>query len=158
MEKELTQVQKNLLVLELVKACMEYGKDVRKSFEDVLNEDVFPEKPYEAYTEMVCRTLETLNRQGYVSGVVELGFETETDPDTFEETATDVINTAECTFGDIGITAKGNAYMCADSFKEAGKDFLEKAKPVIKCIATTALQTLVETAISAGLKAAGTMA
>lgn len=130
MEKELTQVQKNLLVLELVKACMEYGKDVRKSFEDVLNEDVFPEKPYEAYVKMVCRTLETLNRQSHVSGVVELEFETEIDPDTFEKTATDVIDTTECTFEDIEITAKGNSYMSSDSFKEAGKISLKRQSPL----------------------------
>lgn len=104
---------------------------------------------------MVCRTLESLNKQGYISGTVELEFETEIDPNTFDETATDAINFVECTFENIGITVKGNAYMGVDNFKKAGKDLWEKSKPVMKCIGTTALQTLVETAILTGLKAAG---
>lgn len=43
MKMELSQEQQNLLVLELVKACIEYGREVQKSFEEVLNEDVFPD-------------------------------------------------------------------------------------------------------------------
>lgn len=155
MKTELNQEQQNLLVLELVKMCIEYAKDEQKSFEEVLNEDVFPNQANVEFAEMVCRTLETLNRQGYISGMVELEFETEIDPDTFEETATNAIDFEQCTFENIGITAKGNAYMSNDSFKKVGKDFFENVKPVIKCIATTTLQTLVETAVVLGLKAAG---
>ena len=155
MKTELNQEQQNLLVLELVKVCIEYAKEEQKSFEQVLNEDVFPNQANVEFAEMVCRTLETLNRQGYISGTVELEFETEIDPNTFEETATNAIDFAQCTYENIGITAKGNAYMSSDSFKKVGKDFFEKVKPVIKCIATTALQTLVETAVVLGLKAAG---
>lgn len=155
MKTELNQEQQNLLVLELVKACIEYGREVQKSFEEVLNEDVFPDQANVEYAEMVCRTLESLNKQGYISGTVELEFETEIDPNTFDETATDAIDFAECTFEDIGITVKGNAYMGVDNFKKAGKDLWEKSKPIIKCIGTTALQTIVETAILTGLKAAG---
>ena len=157
MKTELNQEQQNLLVLELVKVCIEYAKDEQKSFEEVLNEDVFPNQADTEFAEMVCRTLESLNRQGYISGTVELEYEIETDLETDEDTATNAIDFAQCTFENIGITAKGSAYMSSDSFKKAevGKDFLEKAKAVIKCIATTALQTLVETAVVLGLKAAG---
>lgn len=45
--------------------------------------------------------------------------------------------------------------MGAETFKGLGKNFLGKATPVIKCIASTALQTVIETAIVTGLKAAG---
>ncbi len=155
MKTELNQEQQTLLVLELVKSCLEYGAEAQKSFGEVLNEDVFPNQASVEFAEMVCRTLETLNRQGYISGVVDLEFEPEIDGETFEETATDAIDFAGCTFEDIGITAKGNAYMGMDNFKKVGRDLWEKSKPVIKCIATTALQTLVETAILTGLKAAG---
>lgn len=120
-----------------------------------MNEDIFPNIANTEYAEMVCRTLESLNRQGYISGSVELEFETEIDPDTFEETATNAIDFAQCTFENIGITVKGNAYIGIDSFKKAGKDLYVKSKPVIKCITTTALQPLLETAILTGLKAAG---
>ena len=155
MTTELNQEQQNLLVLELVKACVEYGREVQKSFEEVLNEDVFPDQADVEFAEMVCRTLDSLNKQGYIRGTVELEFETEIDPNTFDETATDAINFVECTFEDIDITVKGNAYMGVDNFKKAGKDLWEKSKPVMKCIGTTALQTIVETAILTGLKAAG---
>lgn len=154
MKNEFTQEQQKLFVLELVKACLEYGKDVQKSFEEVLNEDLFPDAADVAYAEMVCHMLENLNKEGYISGKVELAHEIEIDGDTFKETTTNAINFAESTFENIAITAKGNAYMSGDSLKKVGKDFLEKAKPVIKCIATTALQTLVETAIVVGLRAA----
>lgn len=155
MKTELNQQQQNLLVLELVKVCIEYAKDEQKSFEEVLNKDVFPDQANVEFAEMVCRTLEALNRQGYISGTVELEFEIETDLETDEDTATNAIDFAECTFENIGITVKGNAYMGVDNFKKAGKDFWEKSKSVIKYIGTTALQTLVETAILTGLKAAG---
>ena len=150
---ELTQEQQKLFVLELVKACLEYGKDVQKPFGEVLNEDVFPDQAHVEYAEMVCRTLEILNKEGYISGTVELEFEMEFDLETDDDTATDAIDFAECTFENIGITAKGIAYMGSDGFKKAGKDFFEKAKPIIKSIATTALQTLVETAVVLGLRA-----
>lgn len=155
MKNEFTKEQQKLFVLELVKACLEYGKDVHKSFEEVLTEDLFPEAANVVYAEMVCHTLEILNKEGCISGNVELEYEIEIDGDTFEETTTDAIYFAECTFENIGITEKGNAYMSNDNFKKAGKDFFEKAKPVIKCIATTALQTLVETAVVLGLRTAG---
>ena len=155
MEKGLSQVQQNLLVLELVRACLEYGKENQKTFGEVLNEDVFPSQADVGYAEMVCRTLESLNREGYISGTVELEYEIETDLETDEDTATDAVDFAECTFENIGITEKGDAYINGDNFQKAGKGFIEKAKPVIRCIAATALQTLVETAIQAGMKAAG---
>lgn len=155
MKTELNQEQQNLLVLELVKACIEYAKDEQKSFEEVLNEDVFPNQANVEFAEMVCRTLESLNKEGCISGNVELEHEIEMDGDTFEETTTDAIDFAQCTFENIAITAKGNAYLSGDSYKKVGKGFLEKAKDLTKCIATTALQTLVETAIVAGLRAVG---
>ena len=42
---------------------------------------------------------------------------------------------------------KGKAYICADTFKESGKAFYEKSKPVIKQITSTALQVMVEQVI-----------
>lgn len=147
--------QQKLFVLSLTKACLEYGGGAGKSFEEVLKEDVFPNEVSEEFEEVVCTTLLALKEQGYISGMVELVYETETDSKTFEVTELDTLDTPMCTFADINITPKGESYLTGDGFKKAGKDFFEKAKPVIKCIALTALQVTVETVITAGLKATG---
>lgn len=155
MKVQLSQEEQNLFVLELVKDCLEYGKDVNKSFEEVLNEDVFPEQADTEFAEMVCKTIDTLKNQGYISGNVELAYEIELDAETLDETTTDSIDFIECTFENIAITEKGSAYISGDNLKKNGKEFLEKVKPVIQCIATTALQTLVETGITIGLRTLG---
>lgn len=120
-----------------------------------MKEDVFPSEASEEFEEAVCKTLLALKEQGYIGGTVELVYETETDTNTFEVTELDTLDTPMCTFADISITPKGESYLTSDGFKEAGKDFFGKAKPVIKCIALTVLQTAVETIIVAGLRAAG---
>ena len=155
MKKIFNEEQQKLFVLSLTKACLEYGNGTGKPFEDVLKEDVFPNEASEEFEEAVCITLFTLKEQGYIGGMVELVYETETDPDTFEVTELDTLDTPMCTFADISITPKGESYLSGDGFQKAGKDFFEKAKPIIKCIALTALQVAVETVITAGLRAAG---
>lgn len=74
---------------------------------------------------------------------------------TFEETKLDSIDFVNCTFENISITMKGKAYICADTFKESGKAFYEKSKPVIKQITSTALQVMVEQVVVSGMKAVG---
>lgn len=155
MKKIFNEEQQKLFVLSLTKACLEYGDGAGKSFEDVLKQDVFPSEASEEFEEAVCTTLLELKKQGYIGGTVKLVYETETDANTFEVTELDTLDTPMCTFADISITPKGESYLTGDGFQKAGKDFFEKAKPVIKCIALTALQVAVETVITAGLKASG---
>lgn len=153
--QQLTEKEQNLLVLCLVKECIQFAESNNKSFEEVLNEDVFANKASTAFAEMVCKSMEVLKNGGYINGLVELEYEIEIDPDTFEEESTDAIDFAMCTFDDISISLKGNIRLGIEGFKEVSKDFAQKAKPVISCIATTALQTAVEVAITAGMKAVG---
>lgn len=159
MNIQLTEKEQELLVLEIVKACIQFAADNQKSFEEVLNEDLFPDKASTDFAEMICKTIEKLNQQGDINGTVELEYEMEYDFDDaqeeIEETSTDAIDFDMCTFEDISISLKGKARMSVDSFKEMGKDYLEKTKPLIKVIGSTVLQTVIETAVVAGLKAAG---
>lgn len=152
---QLSQKEQELLVLEIVEACLKCSEESQLEFEEVLHEQVFASNPDIEFMEMVCRTAESLNSRGYIAGTVEIVYETELDEDTFEESLTDEIDFYMTSFENISITAKGRAFMGAETFKGLGKNFLGKATPVIKCIASTALQTVIETAIVTGLKAAG---
>lgn len=152
---QLSQKEQELLVLEIVDACLKCSEESQLEFEEVLHEQVFSNNPYIEFMEMVCRTAESLNSRGYIAGTVEIVYETELDEDTFEESPADEIDFYMTSFENISITAKGRAFMGAETFKGLGKNFLGKATPVIKCIASTALQTVIETAIVTGLKAAG---
>ena len=116
---------------------------------------MFANKADAEFTEMVCKTIETLHAQGYLNGTVELEYELEFDAETLEESSTDKIDSGMSTFADISITPNGKDLMGEKTFQELGKSFLEKAKPAIKCIATTAFQATVETAVCVALKAVG---
>mgnify|MGYP001055308274 FL=1 len=155
MNTQLSQKEQELLVLEIVDACIQYSEEKQMDFARELEDLVFVGKADTRFSEMVCKTIESLHSKKYIAGTVELVYETEMDIDTFEESTTDDIDFSQTIFENISITAKGRALMGAETFKEAGKSFMEKVKPVIKCIASTALQTAVETAIVAGMKAAG---
>lgn len=155
MGTQLNENEQELLVLCIVDECLNFAKENQKTFEEVLNEDLFPGEASTNFSETVCKTMITLKNKGYINGTVELEYEIEIDPETFEEESTDAIDFAMCTFEDISITLKGKARKGMEGFKDVGKDFLEKSKPVIKCIATTALQTCVESAVMLGLRSVG---
>ena len=159
MGTQLTEKEQELLVLCIVKECLIFAKEHNKSFEEVLNEDVFPNQANVEFAEMVCKTIEVLKDKGYIDGTVELGYEIEleldADSDTFEEESTDAIDFSLCTFENINISAKGNIRLGTEGFKEVSKEFGKKALPIVKCIATTTLQTCVESAVVIGLRTGG---
>ena len=155
MGTQLTVKEQELLVLCIVKECLSFAKEHNKSFEEVLNEDVFPNQANVEFAEMVCKTIEVLKDKGYINGIVELEYEIEIDPDTFEEESTDAIDFSLCTFENINISAKGNIKLGTEGFKEVSKEFGKKALPIVKCIATTTLQTCVESAVVIGLRTVG---
>lgn len=159
MGTQLSEKEQELLVLCIVKECLRFAKEHNKSFEEVLNEDVFPNQANVEFAEMVCKTIEVLKDKGYINGTVELGYEIEleldADSDTFEEESTDAIDFSLCTFENINISAKGNIRLGTEGFKEVSKGFGKKALPIVKCIATTTLQTCVESAVVLGLRAVG---
>lgn len=152
---QFTEKEQRIVVLEIVKGCIEYAKEKQKTFEEVLHEDVFAQHVDESFSEFICKNIKLLHEQGYIEGTVELEYEIEMDDNTFEETTIDTIDLGNCTFEDIHISLKGKMEMEADSFKEVGKDFLKKSKPIIDCIASTVLQTIVTSAFTVVAKAVG---
>lgn len=159
MGTQLTEKEQELLVLCIVKECLSFAKEHNKSFEEVLNEDVFPNQANVEFAEMVCKTIEVLKDKGYINGTVELEYEIEleldADSDIFEEESTDTIDFSSCIFENINISAKGNIRLGTEGFKEVSKEFGKKALPIVKCIATTTLQTCVESAVVLGLRTVG---
>lgn len=153
--EQLSEKEQDLLILIMVKEVIAYATENHKTFEEVLNEDVFPNKANTEFSEAVCKRIESLKVKGYITGEIELEYEEGINQETFEETKLDSINCVECTFKNISITMKGKAYICADTFKESGKAFYEKSKPVIKQITSTALQVMVEQVVVSGMKAVG---
>jgi len=151
----LTEKEQKLFVLYIVKSCLEYAKDEGIDFEEVLTDILFADKASESFDNMICKGIETLYNEKYISGDVELVYEEECDIDIKEWKNTDSIDVSMCTFENIEITVKGNAYLTTEGFKEVSKDFFEKIKPVMSFIGSVALQTLVETTIVTGLKAVG---
>ena len=125
------------------------------TFEEVLNQDVFPSEADTEFAEYICKSIKALNDKGFINGRVELEYEIEIDMDTFDENSTDAIDFAECVFDNISISLKGKAYQSIDNFREVGAEFIEKSKPIIKCIGEAALQTVVESIVVVGLRAAG---
>lgn len=152
---QLTEKEQDLLVLCIVKECIAYAEKNNKTFEEVLNEDLFPAEANTGFAEMVCKTIEALKNKGYIDGTVELEYEIKIDPDTFEEESTDAIDFSSCIFENINISAKGNIRLGTEGFKEVSKEFGKKALPIVKCIATTTLQTCVESAVVLGLRTVG---
>lgn len=152
---QLTEKEQDLLVLCIVKECIAYAEKNNKTFEEVLNEDLFPAEANTGFAEMVCKTIEALKNKGCIDGTVELEYEIKIDPDTFEEESTDAIDFSSCIFENINISAKGNIRLGTEGFKEVSKEFGKKALPIVKCIATTTLQTCVESAVVLGLRTVG---
>lgn len=141
--------------MEIVDACIKHSKENHMDFAEVLEDLVFVGEADTEFSEMVCKTIESLHSQGNINGTVILEYELEFDEETLEESTTDKIDFGESTFADISITPKGKELIGEKTFKELGKDFWEKSKPIIKCIASTALQTTVETVMLTGLRAVG---
>lgn len=156
---QLTEKEQELLVLCIVKECIVYAEKNNKTFEEVLNEDLFPAEANTGFAEMVCKTIEALKNKGCIDGTVELEYEIklelDADSDTFEEESTDAIDFSSCIFENINISAKGNIRLGTEGFKEVSKEFGKKALPIVKCIATTTLQTCVESAVVLGLRTVG---
>lgn len=152
---QLSQKEQELLVLEIVDVCIQESEECQQPFEIVLCEKVFEGKASTEFSEMVCKTIKSLHDKGYIAGTVEIVYETEFDEDTLEESPTDAIDLEWSKFENISITTKGRAFMGAETFKGLSKNFMEKATPVIKCIASTALQEAIKTVFRTALQAVG---
>ena len=145
MNTQLSQKEQEIIVLGIVDACIQYSKEHNEDFEEVLHQHVFANEADLGFMEMVCKTIESLHKQGYIAGTVDLVYEDDTDDIDFFMT----------TFENISINTRGRVLLGAETFKELGKNFMEKAKPVIKSVSSVVLQTAIETAFTTGLKAVG---
>ena len=154
---QLTEKEQKLFTLNIIKACLNYAKDNEMDFEEVLTDYLFPDRASEVFDNMICKGIETLYNEKYISGEVELVYEEECDMETMEWKSTDNVDVPMCTFENIQITSKGENYLKIDGFKEVSADFLKKVKPFISLIGTVALETLVESMLVSGAKAIGFM-
>lgn len=153
--EQLSEKEQQVLTLYIVEQSLKYAGEVGKTFEEVLNEDVFPDIAQVEFAEMICTNIATLKKNGYIDGVVDIAHEIEVDLDSDTDEELESIDFAMCTFENISITEKGKAYMGADNVKTLGESFIPKAKAVIKLIATAALQTTVELAVTAVARCIG---
>ena len=88
--EQLSEKEQDLLILIMVKEVIAYAEENNKTFEEVLNEDVFPNHASTEFAETVCKGIESLKVKGYITGEIELEYEEEINPETFEETKLDV--------------------------------------------------------------------
>ena len=148
----LTEKEQKVLTLYIVKVALNLAQEKGTTFEEELNKDIFANSADISLAEMICKNIEVLHEEKYISGNVEIVYEIELDED-FNDIETDNIDFAECIFENIEITIKGNAYLKVDAAKEVGKDFYEKSKPVVGVIAETALKTAVEEVVKKAMGA-----
>ncbi len=138
----IAKLEEKELTLIIVKACLDYAKENKKSFEEVLLEDLLPEEASQNFSDMVCYNLKKLLQEGYIEGNVELVY------DVFDEVEDDENISVPCsTFENITISEKGNAYMKLGEFGVALVKLKEKGVPFLKEIGTVALKVAVEAVI-----------
>lgn len=147
--------ERRIFVLQLTVACLEYAEENNKSFEEVLHEDVFPNKASVSFSEMVCNTLKELADKKYISGTVTLVHDFEMDPVTFEEKPLENLFISECTFENIKITMLGKTTLKMDDIKEQGKEYWQNCQPYIAEIGSDVIGNVLSAMIISGLKALG---
>jgi hypothetical protein len=138
--------EQKALTLCIVDEALKLAQEKGVTFEEELNQDIFVNSADISLAEMICKNIDTLHEENYISGDVEIAHEIELD-ENFNEIESDNIDFAECTFENIELTIKGNTYLNVEVIKKVGKDFCEKSKPLVKLIATTALQSAVDVAV-----------
>ncbi len=58
--EQLSEKEQDLLILIMVKEVIAYAEENNKTFEEVLNEDVFPNEASTEFAETVCKGIESL--------------------------------------------------------------------------------------------------
>lgn len=145
--KNLDAKEQKAFTMCVVQECLNYANTNKKSFEDVLVEDLLPGEGNQVFTDMIYRNIKHLVKDGYLAGVVEL------QSNSFEEDAEEDISIELSTVENITITEQGKVYMKSGEFGVIISNAKEKVKPVLKCIATTALEAAVETLVAMGTNA-----
>lgn len=149
MTTQFSEKEQEVLVLEIVDACIQYSKEHGETFQQVLAKSVFIGKARSDFSEMVCKTMESLHTKGYIEGTVELSYQSDVDQETWEESPTDIIDYEWTKLEDISISTKGKVLLGSETLKELGKGFIEKARPIIKVIAINTISNTVMQAINA---------
>ena len=62
--QQLSEKEQDLLILIMVKEVIAYAEENNKTFEEVLNEDVFPNEASTEFSETVCKGIESLKVKG----------------------------------------------------------------------------------------------
>lgn len=149
MTTQFSEKEQEVLVLEIVDACIQYSKEHDETFQQILAKSVFIDKARTDFSETVCKTMESLHTKGYIEGTVELSYQSEVDQETWEESPTDIIDFEWTKLEDISISTKGKLLLGSETLKELGKGFIEKARPIIEVIAINTISNTVMQAINA---------
>lgn len=159
MNTQLNEKEQELLVLEIVDACVKYIEKNGGDFGDVLFEQVFANEAQTEFSKMVCKTVESLHKKGYITGTVNLAYDHEykidDNGDIFDSDILDEIEFHETDFKNIAISSEGRLFMSGGSCQELSPNVLEKVKPIINCIASEAMKLAVKTAMFTMLQALG---
>ena len=125
MTTDFSEKEKEVLVLEIVDACIQYSKEHGETFQQVLEKSVFVGEAREGISEMVCKTMESLHTKGYIEGTVELSYQSDIDQETWEESPTDTIDFEWIKLEDISISTKGKVLLGSETLKALGKRFIQ---------------------------------
>lgn len=85
MTTQFSEKEQEVLVLEIVDACIQYSKEHGETFQQVLEESLFIGKARSDFSEMVCKTMESLHTKGYIEGTVELSYQSDVDQDSLSD-------------------------------------------------------------------------
>lgn len=150
---KLSDGEQDLIMLHFTKACLKYAKKNKKTFHEVLIQDVFPEEAKTEYSEYICKRIQALKYKGYINGIVELNYKAMYDEDANEIGYENDLDCTECIFDNIKINASGRKLVMRSIFKKASKEFIEASEQFIKKVASIALQESLKLIISSGIKA-----
>lgn len=145
--RKMSSKEQKVITMCVVQACLQYANENQKAFEDVLNEDLFPAKASQEYSDMVCYNIKQLVDDGYLDGEVELEYD-ELEPG---EDASKGICVTFSSFENISITEKGNIFIKTGNFGVIAAEVKDVAVPILKTIGNATLATLTEVAIYTAL-------
>ena len=137
MNTQLSQKEQELLVLEIVDACIQYSEEKQMDFADALGQ-IFADRPEAGFSNMVYKTMESLCKRGYITGTVNLAcapiYEADKNNKLVEADTSEEISFLHTELANIGISAKGRLFMGEDAFKALGGIFEEKAKSLLEML------------------------
>lgn len=143
-DTQLNEKEQELLVLEIVTACIQYSEEHNEDFEEVLGKLFIGEASIE-FSELMCKTMKSLHTKGYIEGIIEASCIPEFGEEILEES---ILNSEWTRFENISISTKGKVLLSSEAFKNISIQFMERAKPIIQVIAIEAIKIAIKNALN----------